>query len=134
MNMKLKSKTFPNGLTIKHRKSAIIFENESGLNGGKSYDFVFRFSDHEWRDFFDYLTSAANEAWSNIAPKEATSEAADYWEYYDKTCDNNGYLWLNEKEIKIEAPHLSKNTLYQFNKAKIQSFLHDLNKQLEPTT
>lgn len=131
--MTLKSKTFTNGLIVKHRKSAIIFENKDGLDG-KDYNFVFSFSDHELRSLFDYLMNVANEAWSNITPKEATSEASDYWEYYDRTCDNNGYLWLNQKEIKIEAPNLSKHTLYQFNKAKIQSFLYDLNKQLEPTT
>lgn len=121
----MKSKTFDNGLVVKHRRSAIILENAHGKSEAVSH-FMYPFTETELVDFSEYLHQAANEAWKGITPKEAQSMGADYDEYYDRRYDNNGYLTLTDEGVKIEAPHLSKDTLYQFNKAKIQSFLFDL--------
>ncbi|PAF27290.1 hypothetical protein CHH61_03955 [Shouchella clausii] len=127
--MKVKSKTFSNGLVAKHRRSAIIFENADGKSEKES-DITYQFTTDEWIEFIDYLKRAANEAWTTITPKEAYSMGSDYNEYYDRRYDNNGYLSIGDSEIDIKAPNLSKDTLYQFNKAKIQSFLFDLEKTL----
>lgn len=121
----MKTKTFENGLVVKHRRSAIILEHADGKDPQTSkYDFTF--SENELIAFADHLYAAANEAWKGIMPKEAASMGADYDEYYDRRYDNNGYLTITDKGISIEAPHLSEDTLYQFNKAKIQSFIYDL--------
>ena len=127
--MAVKEKVFSNGLVVKHRRSAIIFENANGKNE-KQVDFKYAFTDEELQEFVDYLTEIANEAWNNVKPKEATTIGADYWEYYDRKCDNNGYLRIQKSGIWIEAPHLSKDTLYQFNKAKIESFIYDLQEKV----
>lgn len=120
-----KEKTFDNGLVVKHRRSAVIFENASGKDINQS-DFTYDFTEEGFQEFVDHLTEVANEAWTGVKPKEVSSFSSDYYEYYDRKYDNNGYLHITKTGIKIEAPHLSKDTLYQFNKAKIQSFLYDL--------
>ena len=124
----MKSKTFSNGLVVKHRRSAIFFENASGKTETES-KFNYAFTPEEWITFINYLHEAANEAWKDVTPKEAHSMGSDYDEYYDRRYDNNGYLSLTESGIEVQAPHLSEDTLYQFSKAKIQSFLFDLGKK-----
>lgn len=127
----MKTKIFPNGLVVKHRKSAIIFEHEVGKNQ-KQDAFNYPFDPIAFKSFVDYLETIANEAWTNIVPKEATSAGSDYWEYYDRKYDNNGYLYIKDGGIQITAPYDSLDTLYQFNKPKIQSFLYDCRKKLNP--
>lgn len=127
--MAIKEKIFDNGLVVKHRRSAIILENANGKDEKQS-DFTYSFTKEGFKEFVDYITKIANEAWANIKPKEANSEGTDYWEYYDRKYDNNGYLYITETGIKVEAPNLSKDALYQFNKAKIQSFIYDLQEKV----
>ncbi len=124
----MKIKTLDNGLVIKHRKSAIIFENASGKKEKKER-FSYKFSEDEFKDFAAYIEEIANEAWSSIVPKEANSLGSDYAEYYDRKYDANGYLAIGENVISIDAPYWSVDTLYQFNKPKIQSFIYDLRKK-----
>ncbi|MGX1266706.1 hypothetical protein RKD55_004650 [Rossellomorea marisflavi] len=129
----MKSKEFTNGLVVKHRRSAIILEHKDGKAETESR-FFFLFTHKELDEFIEHLHAAASESWSAIAPKEANSMGSDYDEYYDRRYDNNGYLSLTNTGITIIAPYLSKDTLYQFNKAKIQSFLYDLVKMRNTIT
>jgi len=121
----VKVKEFENGLVVKHRKSAIIFENAEGKKE-KEERFEYRFSPEEFKGFADYIKEIANESWTNVVPKEAHSMGSDYDEYYDRRYDANGYLSISENGISIKAPYWSVDTLYQFNKQKIQSFIYDL--------
>ncbi|MCM3179727.1 hypothetical protein [Cytobacillus horneckiae] len=125
----MKVRTFNNGLVIKHRKSAIIFENANGKEESEKR-FSYEFSKESFKGFVASIEEIANEAWSNIVPKEAHSCGSDYDEYYDRKYDNNGYLSIKENGIEIIAPYGSVDTLYQFNKPKIQSFIYDLQKKL----
>lgn len=125
----MKTRTFTNGLVVKHRKSAIIFENEAGKREGQEL-FKYPFSPSEFDDFVSYIETIANEAWTNVTPKDATSAGSDYWEYYDRKYENNGYLHVKDDGIQVTAPHNSIDTLYQFNKPKIQSFIYDCRKKL----
>lgn len=125
----MKYKVFSNGLVVKHRKSAIIFENEEGKKE-KEDRFSYCFKDEEFKDFVAYIEKVANEAWSNVVPKEADSPASDYDEYYDRKYDDNGNLSVKGNEIVIIAPYWPVDTLYQFNKPKIQAFIYDLRKNL----
>lgn len=126
----MKAKVFDNGLVVKHRKSAIIFENVKGKNE-KEELFIYTFTDEGFKDFSSYIEDVANEAWSNIVPKEANSLASDYDEYYDRRYDANGNLSITNIGITINAPYWSVDTLYQFNKPKIQSFIYELQKKLK---
>ncbi|MCK2000812.1 hypothetical protein MZM54_05340 [[Brevibacterium] frigoritolerans] len=127
--MKMKIKTLDNGLVIKHRNSAIFFENATGKKE-REERFPYEFTKEGFKDFAVYIEEIANEAWSNIVPKEATDLRSDYDEYYDKTYDDNGGLSIKENGILITAPYWSVDTLYKFNKPKIQSFIYDLRKKL----
>lgn len=126
----MKIRVFENGLVIKYRKSAIIFEN---VNGKKEKEelFIYTFTEEGFKDFVMYVEEIAGEAWSNVVPKEATSAGADYDEYYDRKYDANGNLSIKSYGISIVAPYWSVETLYQFNKPKIQSFIYDLKKKLK---
>lgn len=126
----MKEKLFSNGLIVKHRKSAIIFENEGGKKE-KEERFSYHFTDEEFKEFLSYMKQAANESWTNIIPKEANSMASDYDEYYDRRYDANGYLSILDFGVKIRAPYWSTDTLYQFNKPKIQSFIYDLEEHIK---
>lgn len=125
----MKIKIFENGLVIKHRKSAIIIENADGKKE-KEERFEYKFSTEGFKEFADYIKGIANEAWTNVLPKEADSLGSDYAEYYDRKYDANGDLAITNNGILIHAPYWSTDTLYQFNKAKIQSFIYDLDKKL----
>lgn len=123
-------RTFDNGLVVKHRKSAIIFENENGKKE-KEENFIYTFIEEEFKDFAMYIEKIANEAWTGVVPKEANSSGSDYAEYYDRKYDANGDLSIKSYGISIVAPYWSVDTLYQFNKPKIQSFIYDLQKKLK---
>ena len=125
----MKVKTFENGLVVKHRKSAIIFENANGKKE-KEERFEYRFSPEGFKEFADYIKEIANEAWTNVVSKEANSWGSDYNEYYDRKYDANGGLTLIDNGIVAYGPYWSVDTLYQFNKPKIQSFIYDLDKKI----
>ena len=65
-------------------------------------------------------------------PKEVSSYGDDYWEYYDKELDNDGRLSIKNGEMIFELPayHLGSIRCYKFNKAKAQSFIYDLEKEI----
>lgn len=133
----LGNKQHTNGLIVKHRKHAIILECINGEENilENNYLFSFAFTPDEFRKFAEYIKEISNVAWNNVKPKLANSEGSDYYEYYDRRYDNNGYLSIVDKkkhiELHVEAPYGSKDTLYQFNKPKIQSFIYDINELLD---
>jgi len=121
----VKTKVFDNGLVVKHRKSAVILE--LGKDNNTDYRFVFYFKTlEEFAEFRDYTKEVATSIWTNLTPRIAESEGADYWEYYDRQLDNNGYINLFKDKICIERPSLECERLYQFNKRRMESFLYDL--------
>lgn len=128
-NKQMESKTFENGLVVKHRKSAIIFENAGGKKE-KEERFSYEFTEEGFKHFATYIEEIANKAWRNLTPKEADSFSSDYGEYYDRKYDDNGSLSINGASLLIIAPYWSVDTLYQFNKPKIQSFIYDMRKKV----
>jgi len=121
----MNTKVFDNGLVVRHRKSAVILElkNENPVD----YRFVIHFNTQEdFIKFRDYMKEVATKVWPTHTPKLATSDGADYWEYYDRELDNNGYLSLYKDKLCIERPSLESPRLYRFNKVRMESFLYDL--------
>ncbi|QNR65479.1 hypothetical protein IAQ67_16460 [Paenibacillus peoriae] len=114
-------------LIVNSRKSAVIFEmNHNQMNNKCSVTYNFEIKD--FIELYKYVEIISNESWDNFTPKEANSLGADYYEYYDREHDNNGYLYLREDMLKIDRPLLESNKLYQFNKRKMESFIYDLKK------
>ncbi|MGE8004008.1 hypothetical protein [Lysinibacillus sp. NPDC093216] len=142
-----------NGLIVRHRKSAVFFERETDLNiegyvspywkdktpviQPSELECEYTFSQDEFKEFLAYMERIANEAWKNFTPKEADSMGADYYEYYDRDFDNNGYLNIGKYYISVDGPANQPKTnnpivrLYKFNKRKFESFVYDLHKALE---
>jgi len=141
-----------NGLIVRHRKSAVFFERETDLNI-KGYvsrywedqtpviqpselERKYIFSQTEFKEFVAYMEQIALEAWSNFRPKIAVSPGSDYWEYYDRDFDNNGYLTVGKYYINLDGPANQPKTdnpvvrLYKFNKRKFESFIYDLRQTL----
>jgi hypothetical protein len=109
-------------LIVKNRKSAVIFE----ILGLEHYQANLEFAPLEFENFIVHLEDVSNKAWNNFAPKEADSLGSDYYEYYDKEFDNNGYLTVRDDWIFIERPTLDSPRFYKFNKRKMESFIYDL--------
>lgn len=84
------------------------------------------------KDMVTELIDLGKVAWKNIIPKEADSWGSDYWEYYDTKYDNNGYLDIVQNAgLKFGRPNENDDKVYQFNKAKWQSFVYDMQKAYE---
>lgn len=122
------SKTFKTedgiDLIVKSRKHAVIFE----IPNHKHHQATLDFSPLVFDDFVSHLETVSKKAWANISPKEADSLGSDYYEYYDKEFDNNGYLTLRNNWIFVERPSLESSRFYKFNKKKMESLLYDLKK------
>jgi len=116
------TEVFDNGLVVRHRKSAVILEL---VNDSDEYRFAFPFN--PTGELAQYLEEVAKEVWPAHTPKLATSDGADYWEYYDSTLDSNGYLTMYADKLCIGRPSLDSKRIYQFNKRRMESFLYDLN-------
>ncbi|MHB0943300.1 hypothetical protein ACYCSU_16755 [Paenibacillus sp. ALE1] len=114
-------------LIIKHRKSAVIFEMSQNQINNK-YNVTYNFELRDFVELFNYIQMVSNESWTNISPKEADSLGSDYYEYYDKELDSNGYLRIRENKLSIDRPVLDSHKLYQFNKKKMESFIYDFRK------
>jgi hypothetical protein len=111
-------------LIVKSRKSAVFFE----ILGHEHYQATLEFTASEFENFIVHLEDISNKAWNNFSPKEADSLGSDYYEYYDKDLDSNGYLTVRDDWIFIERPSLDSSRFYKFNKRKMESFLYDLKK------
>ena len=83
-------------------------------------------------DFVSNFKALAFSVWKDLNPKEATSDGNDYWQYYDKELDNDGGLSINNGEMRFILPayHLGSIRCYKFTKAKVQSFIYDLEKEI----
>lgn len=129
---------FDNGLVVKWKRTAVEFEHLFGLKGeanGKEERMLYTFNEYEWDEFKKVIEKAATYAWGKIKPTEAHSMDSDYWEYYSRKYDNNGYLRVSceKRAVDVSAPYTSVDELYKFDKPKMQSFLYDLLEVKEAT-
>ncbi|QRG95880.1 hypothetical protein [Lactiplantibacillus plantarum] len=69
---------------------------------------------------------AGKRAWKTLNYHDVTGFGNDYCEYYDKKLDNNGCLGIRDDRLVIERPYGSDDKLYQFNKARFETFMYDL--------
>lgn len=130
----MSEKTFKseNGLAFRIRHVKGLVEIYLFVVDEETCRFKFEFSKETFHEVVAYIVKAANEAWSNLNPRDATSEASDYYEYYDKKLGRNGYFEFlaNDYTLIIERPFASNLKMYQFNKRKMETLLFDINKKL----
>ncbi|MGB3161564.1 MAG: hypothetical protein WBA84_09990 [Carnobacterium sp.] len=117
------------GLAVKHKRASVSFKLIKDFPVGND-KFDFKFDKETFKELCDHIKKVSLEVWPSLKPKDATSEASDYAEFYDKVSDNNGSLGISRyyHGLNINRPYLSQRLLYRFNKAKMQCFIYDLNK------
>lgn len=117
----------------------IITKEKTGIDLNVLSDFMeahLVFTKEEFKDLIGELNTVAVEIWGDkFELKEVTSMGNDYYEYYDRKYDNNGYLsvgkYYNDFIVKIERPCKESHRFYRLNKAKAQTFINDCIKLLE---
>lgn len=114
-------------LIVKSRKSAVIFETNMDAIEGIMY-FDIHFAEDVFKELLEHIETVSSEAWKSLNIKEADSFGCDYDEYYDRQLDNNGYLSIGMNALRFERPTLNSGKLYQFNKAKMGTFIWDFRK------
>lgn len=114
-------------LIIEHNKTNIVFKTDN-KNIERNYYLNLYFSETAFKEIIKYLEEISKDIWRNFNPKEADSVSSDYEEYYDRKYDNNGYLSIKENFFNIERPYIDCPYMYKFNKRRMESFIHDLNR------
>lgn len=88
---------------------------------------TFTFSDEELQSLISYLISLGQRVDPDFTPRDCFSTGSDYYEYYDRTHDNNGYLSVTTgKTIIFDRPHGSIERLYLMTMSKLKSLVYDL--------
>ncbi|MFT8905216.1 MULTISPECIES: hypothetical protein [Liquorilactobacillus] len=71
--------------------------------------------------------------WKDFTPKEAYSEASDYYDYYDKKLDSEGTLTIDMNQMPPQLimvrPYGSGEVYYKFNKVRCETFIYDVIKR-----
>ena len=110
-----------------HGREVIVRTNKSNiqirLKEKQILDYRFYLDSDE---ILHYLKKQATKVWKSFSPREADSFGADYWEFYDKNTDNNGYLEVSKGALVFQSPSDETTLLYQFNKRKMESFIYDM--------
>lgn len=119
----MKERTFKD----EHGRKIIVRTNRSNIQihteEKQILDYLFYLDSVE---ILHYLKEQATKVWKSFRPKEANSSGADYWEFYDKNTDNNGYLEVSKEALVFRSPGDETTLLYQFNKRKMESFIYDM--------
>nr|WP_321027199.1 hypothetical protein [Clostridium neonatale] len=118
-------------LIIEHNKTNIVFktDNKNIKNKYSRCNVMLCFNKNTFKEITKYLEDISKELWTGFNPKEANSLNSDYYEYYDRKYDNNGYLSISTKNtLKIEKPYIDCPYMYKFNKRRMESFIYDLKK------
>lgn len=114
-------------LIIESNKNNIIFKTDI-KNIKDDYHLKLYFNEEVFKELIKYIGTVSNEIWKDFTPKEANSIGSDYFEYYDRKYDNNGYLSIWENLFRIERPCIECPYMYKFNKRRMESFMYDLNR------
>lgn len=111
--------------TVESDRKNIYFLSQENEEKIKMY-----FESEMQEEIKKYLLEISKGIWKDFEPKEANSMSSDYWEYYDKKYDNNGYLSVDSSgAMTIEKPSTLAPYFYKFNKRRMESFMFDLEKR-----
>lgn len=124
-------------LIVTHGKTLLQFETtleSRSANKQGETDMTYQFDSETWQDFIAFMNQTARRSWTNVVPRDATSDASDYWHKYDKKTDNDSFLYLNDGGIRVIGPYGADTEMYTFTKRKLETFLFDLAKQRKGDT
>lgn len=112
-------------LTIIAKKHSIVLSRPVSENS------ILDFSYGEFEELVSFLEDQSYQCWDNFKPQDVTSLGNDYSEYYDRKLKNNGYISIRKRGLEIKRPVAEENICFKFNKAKMQTFMFDLLKELK---
>lgn len=116
--------------TDEHRRKLIVRVNRSNIQIHTERKDLLDYQFDLNVELFKFLKEQVVKVWKTFTPKAADSFGADYWEFYDRNTDNNGYLEIRyldiRNELKFESPSDETTLLYQFNKRRMESFIYDI--------
>lgn len=111
--------------TDEHKRKLIVRVNRSNIQIHTERKDLLDYQFDLNVELFKFLKEQAVKVWKTFTPKEADSFGSDYWEFYDRNTDNNGYLEIRN-ELEFQSPSDETTLLYQFNKRKMESFIYDI--------
>lgn len=111
--------------TDEHKRKLIVRVNRSNIQIHTERKDLLDYQFDLNVELFKFLKEQAVKVWKTFTPKAANSFGADYWEFYDRNTDNNGYLEIRN-ELKFQSPNDETTLLYQFNKRRMESFIYDI--------
>lgn len=111
--------------TDEHKRKLIVRVNRSNIQIHTERKNLLDYQFDLNVELFKFLKEQAVKVWKTFTPKEADSFGSDYWEFYDRNTDNNGYLEIRN-ELKFQSPNDETTLLYQFNKRRMESFIYDI--------
>lgn len=120
--------------TDEHRRKLIVRVNRSNIQIHTERKDLLDYQFDLNVELFKFLKEQAVKVWKTFTPKAADSFGADYWGFYDRNTDNNGYLEIRyldiRNELKFESPSDETTLLYQFNKRRMESFIYDIESRI----
>ena len=124
-------------LIVVHGKALIRFDTtltSRNVNKQGETDKTYPIDSETRQDFIAFMNQTARTSWTNVIPRDATSDASDYWHKYDKKTDNDSFLYLNDSGLRVIGPYGADTEMYTFTKRKLETFLFDLAKQRKGDT
>lgn len=112
--------------TDEHKRKLIVRVNRSNIQIHTERKNLLDYQFDLNVELFKFLKEQAVKVWKTFTPKEADSLGSDYWEFYDKATDNNGYLDIRNEMLIFGSPSEETTLLYQFNKRRMESFIYDI--------
>lgn len=117
---------------LETKNNIIILKMEETPGGTRISGII---SEEEAKNLYNFLLFKAKDKWKDFEIKDVTSAGNDYYEYYDRKFDNNGfaslihlYRWLSFDCVYTGSKDVKTRIAYKFNKAKMQTYLYDLRK------
>lgn len=111
--------------TDEHKRKLIVRVNRSNIQIHTERKDLLDYQFDLNVELFKFLKEQAVKVWKAFTPKAANSFGSDYWEFYDRNTDSNGYLEIRN-ELKFQSPNDETTLLYQFNKRRMESFIYDI--------
>lgn len=123
---------FTNGLSIRHRKGILVFEDKKykkKVNHARSYEF----DSKEYEEFIYYFKYALEDAWPGITKLPLDLKGSDYTEYHDHNVNDQIFMRVMRHKIVFYPSDNYRKTLYCVDKKRAISLYHILYYVLLPT-
>lgn len=123
---------FTNGLSIRHRKGVLVFEDKDykkKINHARAYEF----DSKEYMEFINYFKYALEDAWPGITELPLNLKGSDYTDYHDHNVNDQIFMSVMRHKIAFYPSSNYRKTLYCLDRKRATSLYHTLYYVLLPT-